>query len=179
VDNVFKDVSVGLIIVEKNKKYGFIDKEGNMIYDPVFQEIDPIYFHPYTAVLRDSRWGLIDSFGTMFVPMEYDSISPVIDSENFCKLYKGNKVSVFDLKNGIYKYRNLNTFDRIWAEHIVINIKEKYALFDLEFNRLIDGTHDKIELIDAGNGYYIRVINQSNKKYYNLDIEEVLNPIVN
>lgn len=179
VDQAYRNVAPGLVIIEKDEKYGFIDKKGNIIHKPTFIDIEPLFFHPFTAIQRSSGWGFIDSFGIITVQVIYDSIDVILDSDKYCKLIKNEEIDIFDLEKGRFKFQNLKTFDRIWANHIIINRGRKYGLFDLEFNRLIKGDYDEIELIDGADDYYIKVTNKSKSEYYNLSIDKIPNPIIN
>lgn len=179
VDNAFIDTAPGLIIIEKENKYGFINSQGQIIFPPQFKDIEPISFHPYVAVLDNEKWNLMDSTGNMVLPKRYDKAEPIIDSYNYCILSDGDEIDVFDLKKGKFKFTGLNTFDRIWVDRIVINVEEKVTLFDLELNRLVEEAYDSIRLIEGVDDYYIKMIDGKDEIYFNLGMNEVPNPLTN
>lgn len=56
--------SEDLVLVEKNGKYGYIDKTGNVIIP--FQYDDALCFSENLAVVvKDEKWGYIDKTGTI------------------------------------------------------------------------------------------------------------------
>jgi len=85
--------SEGLFAVKKDGSWGFIDEEGNVIidflYDPykveTFDYITEVVTFEYVytatngyiAVLQDGKWGLIDTEGNVVVETAYDGISQV------------------------------------------------------------------------------------------------------
>lgn len=68
----------GLIAVQKNKKWGFIDKYGHVVVPCVFDEVGGFFDaadaegEVLGAVKKGKKWGLINKNGRLVVPFEYD-----------------------------------------------------------------------------------------------------------
>lgn len=106
----YNGVSEGLLAVKKDGKWGFVNEEGTVVvdclYDPYesYTSYGEIYEFVYTAVngyiavLKDGKWGLIDTQGNTVVDATYDGISQVnpdgmfwLKENGTWSLYKLNK----------------------------------------------------------------------------------------
>lgn len=77
----------GLCIVPSNNKYGLIDKNGNWILNPEYDDID--YSSNYCLVTKDCMMGAYDcETSTMILPIKYYQIA-----------YEDNYYEVFDTDN--------------------------------------------------------------------------------
>ena len=70
--------SEGLAAVEKNGRWGFIDKQGREIVRPQYQDVLP-YGESRAAVKKDGQWGFIDKHGKETVKPQYDTVWPYKD----------------------------------------------------------------------------------------------------
>jgi hypothetical protein len=86
-----------------NEKYGLVNKYGNFVVQPIYDEIKlyafnedynydveetilPVYFiGGYTQVVRDGKMGLINTRGEEVVPCQYDFVS--LPSEGMCRVF--------------------------------------------------------------------------------------------
>lgn len=77
----------GLCIVPSNNKFGLIDKNGNWILNPEYDDID--YTSNYCLVTKDCMMGAYDcETSTMILPIKYNQIA-----------YEDNYYEVFDTDN--------------------------------------------------------------------------------
>lgn len=69
------DFSEGLAAFEEDKKWGFIDKDGNIIIEPKFGYTSKFSegLAPFTTINKDGfgNWGYIDKTGEVVIPMKY------------------------------------------------------------------------------------------------------------
>ena len=90
-----------------NGKFGFVNKYGNFVVQPIYDEIElyadydafpekgdrtvlPIYFiGGYTQAIRDGKMGLLNSRGEEVIPCQYDFVG--LPSEGMCRVL--NKVT--------------------------------------------------------------------------------------
>ncbi len=72
-----KAYSDGMILLEKDSKYGFMDHTGAWIAEPAYSYAEA--FSEGLAVLKtaDGRFGMIDTEGNIILPFAYDYISSV------------------------------------------------------------------------------------------------------
>ena len=66
--------SEGLAPVEKNGKWGFIDKNGNVIISFLYDEVKSMN-NGVAKVKLNGKWGFINSSGKEIVPCAYDEVT--------------------------------------------------------------------------------------------------------
>ena len=80
LENADFNEDVGLARVEKNDKYGFIDKTGKVVipleYDDAWNFKEGLAQYDFkeglAKVKKDDKWGRIDTTGKVVVPLKYD-----------------------------------------------------------------------------------------------------------
>lgn len=73
---------------------GFINREGNYVIKPKFQEISPLKEGLYLVKI-DDKWGLIDSGGDYLIEPKFDDVDYV--GENRLRVWKDGKYGFMDL----------------------------------------------------------------------------------
>ena len=61
-----------LFISKKDGKYGYVDKEGKIVVDYIYDDATEQNDYGYVAVKKDNRWGSIDSKGNVIQEPIYD-----------------------------------------------------------------------------------------------------------
>ncbi len=61
-----------LFLSKKNGKYGFIDKQGNVVVDYIYDDATEQNSSGYAGVKKDGLWGSIDSKGKVAIEPEYN-----------------------------------------------------------------------------------------------------------
>ena len=95
-DEVFARVCI-------NRKWGIIDKKGNLLTEIIYNQIQPIKNYKdnsfrYSFVYINEKKGIINSTGKTTVPVIYDEIK---DNGEFLEIKIGNKVGFCDYENVI------------------------------------------------------------------------------
>lgn len=97
----YNGVSEGLLAVKKDGKWGFVNEEGTVVVDCLYDPYESYtsngetYEFVYTAVnghiavLKDGKWGLLDTQGNTVVEASYDGISQVNPDGMFWLKEKG------------------------------------------------------------------------------------------
>lgn len=106
----YNGVSEGLLAVKKDGKWGFLNEDGavvvDFLYDPYESTTyyDETYEYVYTAVngyisvLKDGKWGLIDTQGNIVIDISYDGISQV-NPDGLVWLKENDLWSLYQLGN--------------------------------------------------------------------------------
>ena len=69
-----------LFLSKKNGKYGFVDKNGIVVIDYIYDDATEQNEAGYVAVKKDGKWGCIDSKGKTIVEPKYElKNNPIID----------------------------------------------------------------------------------------------------
>ena len=61
-----------LFISKKNGKYGFVDKDGKVIVDYIYDDATQQNTYGYVAVKKDGKWGAIDQKGNVVQEPTYE-----------------------------------------------------------------------------------------------------------
>ena len=72
---VLKGYSCGMLLLEKDGRYGFMDYTGNWIAEPVYAAATPFVNNLATLTTPDGRVGMIDPQGNIVLPFAYKSIT--------------------------------------------------------------------------------------------------------
>lgn len=83
----------GLIGVQNNDKWGFIDLQGKLRIPCQFEKIAYHFEGGCISAMQNGKWGLIDTAGKYITSNCYDEIYL---TENFCKLRMGDKWGAVD-----------------------------------------------------------------------------------
>lgn len=69
-----KDVFVSntLFIIKNNGKYGFVNKDGKVIVEPVYDNAIEQNDYGYSAIKKDGKWGAIDQYGNVVIQPTYE-----------------------------------------------------------------------------------------------------------
>ncbi len=74
-----KSYSDGMILLEKDGKYGFMDYTGAWIAEPIYTYAEPFYEGLAVLSAGDGKTGMIDTKGNIIFPFAYDHISSCSD----------------------------------------------------------------------------------------------------
>ena len=107
----FSGYGSGLIAMQYNGKWGYLDHEGEVVidfqYDMAFEFIEG-----YAHVIKNGKSGLIDSKGNHIIPCEYDYISGFGGG----KLTYGNSTSSYEFIHP-YMNRDINIYRYlVWSD---------------------------------------------------------------
>lgn len=61
-----------LFLKKENGKYGFVDKDGNVVVDYIYDDAKEQNIYGYAAVKKDGKWGAIDSQGNLVCDIKYN-----------------------------------------------------------------------------------------------------------
>jgi len=156
----YQDENVTLVMLKG--KYGMIDRKGNEVVKPVYDEIK-WFSESFLMVKLKDKYGLIrrDNFREVVKP-KYSNIEPLAnfgsysfsfyfgvgcveqESKNFLKVYIGNKVGLIDTmgKEVIpVKYEDVKV---VLGEKTLVKFKEKekWGIMDLSANVILPAKYD-------------------------------------
>ncbi len=61
-----------LFLSKKDGKYGFIDKEGKVVVDYIYDDATSQNIYGYAGVKKDGKWGVVDNKGNLIQEPTYD-----------------------------------------------------------------------------------------------------------
>ncbi len=129
-DEVIAYSPEGIISVQKNGKWGFIDdKTGKKILAYDYQDA-LIFVNGLCSVKKDGKWGMIDKTGAVKLNFEYEKLSVMYDYLNIAVITKDDKVAICSKDLKISKdFNKLSRADNINV--LIVKNSDKYALSDM------------------------------------------------
>jgi uncharacterized protein YegP (UPF0339 family) len=139
-----------LLPVKINGKYGYINTDGKLIVDPVYDMAGDITMYHYAVVEKSGMFGIIDSNGKEIIPCLHDSMKVVsanifgVEKDHQWALwdYTGRKITDFiydglrEWKNGLIIFRDDSLAGLLDTRGNVI-VPAYYDHFDLEKNQIL------------------------------------------
>ena len=133
----------GYAPIARDYKWGFIDKNGNMITD--FEYTEALYFTAGLAPVRiEDKWGYINTKGEVVIDFIYDSASTFEPESKLACVKQGNLCGAIDTEGNIVipiKYNYINMFYEGLAQ---AGIAGKYGFVDTKGNVVIDYKYDDV-----------------------------------
>ena len=66
------DINNTLFLSKNNGKYGFVDKDGNVIVDYIYDDATEQNAYGYAGIKKDGKWGSIDNKGNVVQEPTYN-----------------------------------------------------------------------------------------------------------
>ncbi len=134
----------------ENGLTGLKDVTGKVLVPPIFEEIEQTYEYfddvPFTAVMKDGKWGLVknDGTGTMIIDPIYD-YAVYGDRTGFYALEKDGKFALVNKKGEMVVPCMV---DKVYEPEVNLSIIESNGKFGIIINheKLIDPVFDHIEV---------------------------------
>lgn len=115
------------IQIQQDKKFGFVDIDGNIIMKPIYEEINTKDIAPELLIVGKKqgenslgnvcKYGVVTYTNKLIIPIEYDKI---VASDNYFLCKKGIKYYSFDLNGKLAKIMD-------YKDILIINSKEAIA----------------------------------------------------
>ena len=168
------------IIVRKNCKYGLLDKQGEIIYEPLYDDIHPLR-NGNVIVCKEKSWSLINRQGEILKNLEYDKIKCFVDG--FAVVTLGGKYGVIDESGNLIselKYDKIMQLESIskyneedkLAEYFEACVDGKWGFLNKQGKEMSPFVYDEIEMRYFENGF-VRVCKNGKWGYVNDKCEEM------
>ncbi len=83
--------------ISKDGKYGYMDKEGKIIVEPIYDQTEAFINYNYALVMKEDKIGVIDRQGKEIITPKYEKIE-IIDNHCF-KVFKDKKWGIINKNN--------------------------------------------------------------------------------
>lgn len=121
---------------------GLIDKNGNWVVEPAYDEIWAPHKSGYRVIVKDSKHGILDSIGAIVYPAEYGYISIIPDGfvlnkggKKWQVDFDGNTVQPFMFDNTYYLkypvgYNECGEIQYAFAEFVKYEVMNSYGIMN-------------------------------------------------
>lgn len=133
----------------KNTKYGFINKVGEIVIKPQFDDANE-FNDGLASVKKDDKWGYIDKTGKLAIPMKFQAAWDFKNGYAFVKA--SNKCGFIDKKGNLViniKY-DCNNLRAIRDNMITVSINNKLGCIDKTGKIIIKPNFDEINKFNEG-----------------------------
>ncbi|PQJ32559.1 hypothetical protein BST92_11765 [Nonlabens arenilitoris] len=155
-------------------KEGLININGNVIINPIYDEISGYFQNGFMRVRNNGKTGVIDEQGKIIIPIEYDDISDLKDGLFLAK--KSNKWGMIDIKEQVvipFEYNKIRYFN----EGLALVILDGKAGYINKENEIIIEPQYKFNFLgDFNNG--LACVRKNNKYGYINNKNEIIIPII-
>lgn len=169
------------IIVEKNYKYGLLDMQGEIICEPLYDNIHPLR-NGNVIVCKEKSWSLINRQGEILKNLEYDKIESFDDG--FAVVTLGGKYGIIDESGNLLgelkydKIRLLVSESRYgeedkFAEYFEACIDGKWGFLNKQGKEMSPFVYDEIHMRYDFEGGFVRVCKNGKWGYVNDKCEEM------
>ena len=129
-------------MTDANGNLGLIDKNGNWVVEPEYDEIWAPHKSGYRVIVKDSKHGILDSTGTIIYPAEYGYISIIPDGFILTKGgkqwqvdFEGNIVQPFMFDNTYYLnypigYNECGEIKYAFADFVKYEVMNSYGIMN-------------------------------------------------
>lgn len=163
-DNANHSYSKRFIITRKGDKYGLIlSQDKHLLFEPSFQSITDGFQGRFVSIEDNGKYGLLDSLGTLFLPIEYEDIdleecSPLIGVK------RNGKYGIYDANCNLIIPHRFTSVMGLWDDGlIIIEENNKFGLMDTVGAILYEPEFDEI-LNGVENGAIYVEVNGKEKK---------------
>ena len=125
-DNMNKFCS-GRALVMKNRKYGYLDKSGNVAIELLYDKAND-FKNGLAIVSKDQASGFIDSLGNIVIPLIYDKIYH--PKSGLIRYKKNGKFGFINLDDGSIAFSGFINATDFQGGFAVINDGDKYFLLN-------------------------------------------------
>ncbi|MBO7554394.1 MAG: WG repeat-containing protein, partial [Neisseriaceae bacterium] len=147
----------GLAKIEKNKRYGLIDKSGKIISDE-YDFIGNIDYG-FAKIKQKDKYGLMDKNGKIIIPCEYDDILTLTKEPDLIAVKKDNQWGFVDKNNStIIPF----VYEQVWNFHngfAKIRNNQQYGIIDLTGKIIIPASY---QWLSDANEQGVMVFKQDN-----------------
>lgn len=142
----------GLMLVQRDGRWGFVDKNGKEVIPLVFEEIIDGFVEKMAAVKQDGKWGYINCQGEIIIPFSYEKANSF--HEGIAAVKQNGKwgcINQFDTMVIPFQYDDITVFVNNWIE---VKQGEKVGIIDYKEKKIIPCIYDYISICEK-NGIYI------------------------
>jgi hypothetical protein len=131
-------------IFSKNNKYGIINAFGDVLINPIYDELNYSKDNKILIALKNKKFGLITCFNNVVLPFEYENISDI--KHNKCIIKKNESFYLYDLNNKEFQTLNYEWLDNTHEEWIRVKSNGKFGILNYKNETVINCEYDRIKI---------------------------------
>jgi hypothetical protein len=157
----------GNAIFFKNRKFGIINAQGNVILKPTFTALGKV--SEFIPVTKAGKWGFMNIKGTMILEYKFTAIEAFYDLGFIVEL--DGFIGLLGINLQPLTSMNHQSIKRIGNNHLLAMIDGKYGIYSITGEQVIPFAFDLIQLNDAD---CLTLINEKGISYFFLNSSKYL-----
>lgn len=142
----------GLIRFQQNDKYGFIDKDINIIIPTIYEDASR-FENGLSAVKLNGKYGYINKQNEFVIKPQYDDATAFWG--DYAVVNHEEQILVIDKSERIILSPKCNYILSIVGNKIAINKNGKFGIIDFNENEIIPPIFDRLDSFNQGLAYFI------------------------
>lgn len=163
----------GLYMVEDGGKWGYVDRNNNVVIKPVYDYVQP-FKNGVAKVAQNNYWGVIDTLNNVTVPLIYDVI--ISDDGEVMRACREGKWGLINVRHRVIAplvYDEIKSFGARLEEVVIARKENKVGFLNKDGLEIVPVEYDEIEygswgdtiLVSRLNGKY-GYVNNKGVLYY-------------
>jgi hypothetical protein len=153
-------------IFSKNNKYGIINALGDVLIEPIYEELNYSKDSKILIALKNKKFGLITCFNNTVLPFEYENISDI--KHNQCIIKKNESFYLYDMVKKGFQALNYEWLDNMHSDWIRVKRNGKYGIINYRNESIINCDYDRIKIYNDSLFLVVKnelfgIINQKNE----------------
>ena len=132
---------------EEIGQFGFVDKRGNWIINPQYDDVD-VFRENVCWVMKDKKWGLIDSEGNFIISPQYQGAREF--NKGLANIKIADKWGVIDKEGKLIIRPEFDFIDSFKDGIAYVKNNGKYGFVFIENNRIITPVYDDVRGFSEG-----------------------------
>ena len=136
------------LIVRHMDRAGLVDKEGSIVIEPKYDNIEYMSNPSYLKVFNDDRYGVVDVNGRIIVPVEYDYVGDM--SEDIIIVRKQGMYGCFDRNGRMIVPMDYEEIREYVGGMARIRVKDRFGFIDTKGEVVVAPFSDEVENFSEG-----------------------------
>ncbi|UZR98836.1 WG repeat-containing protein [Chondrinema litorale] len=146
IDNAWISFPRTLILTVKENKYGLLNRKGEEVCKPKFNEIEPLFFGNLYCTILDSMYGFFNEEGEEIFKTVFSEVNPMIFDE-FTLVKKDGLYGLLDIDGNFILEPKFNQIERVMEDLIFTNENEKWGVIDTTGYQILENDYEQLEYI--------------------------------
>ena len=145
-------------IIELNKKFGLLKKNGESILPPIYEDLDSGNLHSGRLIVKiNGKYGILNEINnTYIINPEYDEIKiikkdPYFHKTKIYRLKKDGLYGISDMDGNILYPPVYDEIKYLGTNYLTVKKNDKYGIFNIEKKEMSEIIFDKISYTKMSN----------------------------
>ncbi len=131
-----------LTTFSQNERWGFKDKDGNIIVEPIYKKLIRLGDSSWIVQNKKNKFGLIDNYGNVIVPIKYNHADRMIT--RFAKFGNTYDYGIYDEYGNTIVEPKFSKIDILYGKMFLTYKNYKYGIVGFDGKTILENEFDDI-----------------------------------